>query len=78
MCKVKKQASIVTFISDARNIPVGSGTDCGRPDRRAAGASYWPLVRPSCSPSSRPDCKHHSALRTMSETLHVTTVRTLF
>lgn len=67
-----------TFISDVHSTLAGNGTDCGRWDHRAAGASCSPPVRPSCSPSSHPDCTLRSDLRTMVETLHVTTVRSLF
>lgn len=67
-----------TFISDVHSTLAGNGTDCGRWDHQAAGASCSPPVRPSCSPSSRPDCTPRSVLRTMVETLHVTTVRSLF
>lgn len=67
----------LTFISGDHNIRVDSGTDCGRLDHLADGASYWPLVRPSYNPSLHPDCKHRLDLRTMAETLHVTMVRTL-
>lgn len=66
-----------TFISDVHSTLAGNGTDCGRWDHRAAGASCSPPVRPSCIPSSRPDCTPRSDLRTMAETLHVTTVRSL-
>lgn len=66
-----------TFISDVHSTLAGNGTDCGRWDHRAAGASCSPPVRPSCNPSSRPDCTPRSDLRTMAETLHVTTVRSL-
>lgn len=66
-----------TFISDVRSTLAGNGTDCGRWDHRAAGASCSPPVRPSCIPSSRPDCTPRLDLRTMAETLHVTTVRSL-
>ena len=66
-----------TFISDVHSTLAGNGTDCGRWDHRAAGASCSPPVRPSCTPSSRPDCTPRSDLRTMAETLHVTTVRSL-
>lgn len=37
--RIENLDALITFISDARNIPVGSGTDCGRSGRPAADAS---------------------------------------